>query len=217
MTIFLIANIGRLIISIVLQLREVVQYVIGLTIGVVLVLLLLRFLTDVFKLNPFGKIYQYLRRPTDEMIYRMRGSRFYFPLKRSLGFDPSMIMVLIALAITWYVVYIVISNLFIILQGVGSSLISFGSEEIFSGVRYLIGSLLLAVIFFLTSLMTIVFVNWIFGLLRRAAYWSMERLAPLLKVFEFGGAFAGWSFLFLWIALYFAQAAVIIIFFPQQG
>jgi hypothetical protein len=215
MTIFLIANIGRLIISFVLQMREVVQYVIGLTIGVVVTLLILRILTDVFKLNPFGRIYQNLRRPTDEMIYRMKGSRFYHPLKRSLGFDPSAIMVLIALAITWYVVYIVINNLFIILQGLGYSLISFGSGEIFSGVRYLIGALLLAVIFFLTSLMTIVFVNWIFGLLQRASYWAMERLAPLLRVFEFGGAFAGWSFIILWIALYFAQAAVIIIFFPQ--
>jgi hypothetical protein len=214
MTIFFIANIGRQLIDLVLRLREVVQYAIGLTIGVVVALLLIRFLTDLFKLNPFGRLYQNLRRPTDEMIHRMRGSRFYVPLKRSLGFDPSTIMVLIALAITWYVVYIVVNNLFFILEGLGSSLIAFGAGRIFPGARYLIGVLLLAVIFFLTSLMTIVFVNWIFGLLRRASHWAMGRLAPLLRVFEFGGAFAGWSFVILWIALSFAQVAVMVVFFP---
>ncbi|MCI0661302.1 MAG: hypothetical protein L0220_09540, partial [Acidobacteria bacterium] len=118
----------------------------------------------------------------------------------------------IALAITWYVVYVVISNLFQIIQIFGVSLITFGEGRIFTGSRYLIGALLLAVIFFLMALMTIVFVNWIFGLLRRASYWAMERLAPLLRIFEFGGVFAGWSFIILWIALTFAAMAVQAIF-----
>lgn len=63
------------------------------------------------------------------------------------------------------------------------------------------------------ALMTIVFVNWIFGLFRRLAYWSLSRLTPLLRVFEFGGAFAGWSFIILWIALSFATVAVQGVFF----
>lgn len=214
MTTLLTAEIGRLLISMVQSLQGIVQLAIGLTIGVVVALLLIRLLTDLLKLNPFGRFYHTVRRPTDEFIHRMRTSQFYYPLKRSLGFDPSMIMILIALAITWYVVYVVINYLFQILQILALSLIGFSDGSIFAASRYLIAAVLLAVIFFLMALMTIVFVNWIFGLLRRASYWAMERLAPLLRVFEFGGVFAGWSFIILWIALTFAAMAVQAIILP---
>lgn len=213
MTIFSLVNIGSFIIDMVEKMRPIVQNAIGLTVAVVVAFLLVRILTDVLKLNPFGRIYQNARRPSDEMIYRMRSSPFYHPLKRAFGFDPSIIMVMIALAIVWYVVYVVINNLFFILQNFGSSLILFGNGLVLSGASRLIGTLLLGAIFFLMALMTIVFVNWIFGLLQRAALWSMGRLAPLLRVFDFGGAFAGWSFVILWIALYFAAIAVTTIFF----
>jgi hypothetical protein len=212
MTILLAFQIGRMIFSTVDIMREIVQLVIGITIGLVIALLIIRFLTDLFKLSPFGRIYQSVRRPTDELYHRMRTSHFYYPLRRSFGFDPTIIMILIALAISWYVVYIVSNYLFRILTGLGDSLDLLGTGEIFGGARILIGSFLLAVIFFLMTLMTIVFVNWLFGLMRRAAFWSMERLTPLLKIFEFGGVLAGFSFIILWIALIFAAAAVEAIF-----
>jgi hypothetical protein len=212
MTILLILQIGETILSAVGIMREIVQLVIGITIGLVIALLIIRFLTDLFKLSPFGRIYQSVRRPTDELYHRMRTSHFYYPLKRSFGFDPTVIMILFALAISWYVVYIVSNYLFQILTGLGDSLDSFGNGYIFSGARILIGISLLAVIFFLMTLMTIVFVNWLFGLMRRAAFWSMERLAPLLRIFEFGGVLAGFSFIILWFALFFAAAAVQAIF-----
>jgi hypothetical protein len=212
MAIFLGFQIGRVIISTVDILREIVQLGIGITIGLVIALLVIRLLTDVFKLSPFGRIYQIVRRPTDELYHRMRASHFYYPLRRSFGFDPTVLMILIALAIAWYVIYIVSNYLFQILTSMGISLISFGNGDVFSGARIMIGASLLAVIFFLMTLMTIVFVNWIFGLMRRAALWSMERLSPLLKIFEFGGTLAGFSFIILWIALIFAAAAVQAIF-----
>ena len=93
------------------------------------------------------------------------------------------------------------------------TLTEFGAGAIFSGVRYLIGSAILAVIFFLMGMMTIVFVNWLFGLLHNIAWWSLNRLTPLLNIFEFGGACAGWSFMILWIALSFAATAVEAVFF----
>ncbi len=215
MTIFLITNVGRLIVDMVGRLRDFVQVAIGVTIAIVVVFLILRVLTDLLKLNPFGRIYHTLRRPSDELIYRMRSSRFYHPLKKSLGFDPSILMVLVSLAILWYVVSSMIYNLLSVMEYLGLSLIFFGTGSIFKGARFLIGSLLLAAIFFLMSLMTIVFVNWIFGLLKRASYWAMERLAPMLKIFEFGGIFTGWSFVILWIALSFAAFAVTAVFFTS--
>lgn len=212
MAIFLGVQIGRELISSITTLQEIVNLVVRVTIALVVVLLVIRILTDVFKMNPFGSIYHNLRRPTDEIYQRMRTSNFYYPLKRSFGFDPTIIMILIALAISWYVIYIVSGYLFQIMTGMGFSLISFGNGQILLGARILIGTVLLAVIFFLMTLMTIVFVNWLFGLMRRASYWSMERLSPLLKLFEFGGMLSGFSFIILWIALIFAAAAVQAIF-----
>jgi hypothetical protein len=213
MMILTLLNIGEMIRNMAGQLRDIINLLIGLTIALVVALLLIRILADILKLNPFGRIYQSARRPTDELFYRMRTSRFFFPLKRAFGFDPTVVMVLVALAITLYVIYYVSSNFLIIIDGLGRSLISFGDGYLFTGASYLIGTILLTLILFLMSLMTIVFVNWIFGLLRRGAFWSMERLAPLLRIFEFGGIFTGWSFLILWLALNFSQLAVMAIFF----
>ncbi len=209
----LIDDTGRLLIEGVDSLQRLVRLGIGVTIAVILGLLLFRYIPSILKLNPFGRTSQAFHRPTNEMIYHMRRSRFYSPLRRTLGFDPSVLMVLIALAILWYVLTGVLQNLFFIIQGIGLTLTEFGAGAIFSGVRYLIGSAILAVIFFLMGMMTIVFVNWLFGLLHNIAGWSLNRLAPLLNIFEFGGAFAGWSFMILWIALSFAATAVEAVFF----
>src|SRR5262245_57290012 len=112
MGIFLGIQIGRGIISAVSTMRDIVQLVIGITIALVIALLAVRILTDVIKINPFGKVYHSLRRPTDELYQRMRTSNFYYPLRRSFGFDPTIIMILIALAVSWYVIYIVSNYLF---------------------------------------------------------------------------------------------------------
>jgi len=208
-----ISDTGQILIESISQLQRFIELSIGVTIAVILGLLLLRYLPELLKLNPFGSAYQTMRRPTDELIYHMRQSRFYQPLRRTFGFDPSLLMVLIALAILWYVVNGVLQNLFFIMRGLGWSLLQFGMGNIFTGVRYLIGALLLSALFFLMALMTIVFVNWIFGLLRRQAWWSLDRLNPLLRLFEFGGAFTGWSFMILWFAITFAALAVQAVFF----
>jgi hypothetical protein len=193
--------------------RGLMHLIVGITIALIIGMLIIRFLTDALKMSPFGRVYQSVRRPTDELYRRMRTSNIYYPLRRSLGFDPTVIMILFALAISWYVIYLVSDYLFQIVLGMGASLTSFVRGEVFSGARILIGTILLGVIFFLMTMMTIVFVNWLFGLMRRSAYWSMERLAPLLKIFEFGGVLAGFSFIILWIALVFAARAVTAIFF----
>jgi len=207
--------IGRFIVGIALMIQFVSWYIYGGIIAAIVILVLLRFITDAFHLSPFGRFSYYARRPADRLLYNMRSSRFYFPLKRALGFDPAVLMLLIATAILCYVVSIVIGYLVTVLGGLGNSLIAFGDGAIFAGMRFLIGTLLLAAIFYLLVLMTIVFVNWIFGLLGRASYLALERIGPLLRIFEFGGIFTGWSFLILWIALTFAAAAVQLIFFPR--
>ncbi len=189
-----------------------ITYVFGAIIAFVVVALLLRFLTDALQLSPFGRFAYYATRPANEMLRNMRQSRFYFPLKRAFGFDPAIIMLLIATAILCYVANTVMSYLITVLMGLGNALIAFSNGQPFTGARYLIGSLLLAAVFYLMALMTMVFIHWLFGLLTRAAYRALERIGPLLSLFEFRGLLAGWSFLILWITLSIAAIAIQIIF-----
>lgn len=185
-------------------------------IGVVLAVAL-KLVTDALKLNPFGRVAYYANRPGNTLIRHMRDSRFFFPLRRALGFDPAILMVFVAAALLCYVAYVVVGYLVTVLWGVSYTLVAFGGGEVFSAGRYLIGTALLAAIFFLLALMTIVFVNSIFGLLARPAFYASRRIAPLLSLFEFGGVFTGWSFLILFIALTFAAQAVQILFFSNLG
>jgi hypothetical protein len=214
MNLFLLATAGEAIGELVDSLQRIISLAINVTIAIAVALLLVRWLIDAANLNPFGRVAHFLRKPTNEMIYRARSSQFYLPLKRAFGFDPAIIMILIALAILWVLANGVFTNLFTLMLCSGRSVDAFSYGSLFLGARYLIGTILLAAIFFLLTLMTIIFVNWIFGFLNSAAYWALGRIGPLLRIFEFGGIFAGWSFLILWIVLsWFAAPAVYWVFF----
>lgn len=188
------------------------SYIFGAIILAVVIVILLRVIADALKLNPFGKFAYYATRPANALIGNMQQSRFYYPLKRAFGFDPAVLMILIATAILGYVVYTMIGYVNVLLIGTGNSLLAFGQGQPLTAGKYALGTLLIAAIFFLLSLMLIIFVNSLFGMLRKAAGMSYRRIAPLLQIFEFGGMFAGWSFMILWIALTFAAQAVIMIF-----
>jgi hypothetical protein len=206
-------SLGDMLITLAGWISWIAGYLINITVGALVVLLLLRWVNDAMGSNPFGRLSYYLRKPTNDLVYYVRSSQFYFPLKQALRFDPTYLLVLIAVAIVWYVTLSVIGYLTTVLGGLGESLNSLAAGNVARGVKTLIGVSLLAVIFFLMTLMTIVFINWISGRFNRAAYWSMHRISPLLRVFEFGGAFAGFSFLILWLVLSFAASAVRAVFF----
>jgi hypothetical protein len=206
-------SIGNLLILLAEWISMIARLVVYITVSIVVVLLLIRWLTDLLDLNPFGRLSYYLRKPTNDMIYYVRSSQFYYPLKQALRFDPTILMVLIAMAIILYVALGIIGYFNTILFGFGSSINLLADGSINRGIFRLIGTLLLTVIFFLMTLMTIVFINWISGRFNRAAYWSLHRISPLLKIFEFGGVFAGFSFLILYFVLSLAASAVSSVFF----
>ena len=187
-------------------------YVFVAVIVAVVVVVLLKVLVDLLKLSPFGRFAYHATRPANAMIRHMRDSRFYYPLRRALNFDPAILMILVSAAILCYVVYVVIEYLTTFLWGVADTFVAFGSGLWGRGAWHLIGTILIGVIFYLLALMLIVFVNSLFGLMRRAAFFANKRIRPLLQIFEFGGIFTGWSFLILWIALTFAAVAVRTIF-----
>jgi hypothetical protein len=206
-------SLGDMLITLAGWISQIARLLINITVGALVILLILRWVTDALGANPFGRLSYYLRKPTNDLVYYVRNSQFYFPLKQALKFDPTYLMVLIAVAIVWYVALNVITYLTTVLAGLGESLNMLASGNITRGIYTLIGVSLLAAIFFLMTLMTIVFINWISGRFNRAAYWSMHRISPLLRVFEFGGALAGFSFVILWIVLSLAASAVGAVFF----
>jgi len=206
-------SLGDMLITLADWIGRIAGYLISITVGAVVILLLLRWLNDAMGANPFGRLSYYLRKPTNDLVYYVRSSQFYFPLKQALKIDPTYLMVLIAMAIVWYVALSVIGYLNTVLAGLGQSLNMLAAGNVTRGVYTLIGTALLAAIFFLMTLMTVVFINWISGRFNRAAYWAMHRISPLLRIFEFGGAFAGFSFLILWLVLSLAASAVRVVFF----
>jgi hypothetical protein len=206
-------SLGDMLIILADWISRIARLLINITVGAVVIFLALRWLNDVLVANPFGRLSYYLRKPTNDLVYYVRSSQFYFPLKQALRFDPTYLLVLIAVAIVWYVALSVIGYLNTVLGGLGTSLKFLAAGDVARGVYTLIGTSLLAVIFFLMTLMTIVFINWISGRFNRAAYWSMHRISPLPRIFEFGGAFAGFSFLILWLVLSLAASAVGAVFF----
>jgi hypothetical protein len=206
-------SLGDMLIILAGWISLIMGYLINITVGAVVILLLLRWVNDALGSNPFGRLSYYLRKPTNDLVYYVRSSQFYFPLKQALKIDPTYLLVLIAVAIVWYVALSVIGYLNTVLYGLGTSLNQLAAGAVARGVYTLIGTALLAVIFFLMTLMTIVFINWISGRFNRSAYWAMHRISPLLRIFEFGGAFAGFSFLILWLVLSLAAGAVRAVFF----
>jgi hypothetical protein len=158
-------------------------YLFGLVIVAVVVVLLLRVAADAFKLNPFGKFAYYGTRPANQMIGQMRTSQFYYPLKRALGFDPAILMIFFATVILCY-------------------------GDVVGMLRYVVGTVLLMVVFFFLFLMTVIFINSIFGLLRKWVGFAYRRIGPLLQIFEQRLPFPGLGFLILWIVLTFVAMAV---------
>ena len=206
-------SLGDMLIILANQISYIARILVNITVGALVIFLLLRWITDAMDANPFGRLAYYLRKPTNDLVYYVRSSQFYFPLKQALRFDPTVLMVLIAVAIVWYVALGIIGYFNTVLFGLGSSIKFLAAGDVARGVSRLIGTLLLAVIFFLMTLMTIVFINWISGRFNRAAYWSMHRISPLLRIFEFGGRLAGFSFLILYLVLSLAASAVGAVFF----
>ena len=206
-------SLGDMLIILADWISRIARLLINITVGALVVFLLLRWVSDALGANPFGRLSYYLRKPTNDLVYYVRSSQFFFPLKQALRIDPTYLMVLIAVAIVWYVVWSVIGYLNTVLNNLGLSLNLLAAGNVARGVFAMIGAVLLAAIFFLMTLMTVVFINWISGRFNRAAYWSMSRISPLLRIFEFGGALAGFSFLILWLVLSLAASAVTAVFF----
>ena len=147
-------SLGSLVVKLARFINEAGVYIFGAIILAIVLVILLRVMADALKLNPFGKFAYYTTRPANNLIGNMRQSRFYYPLKRAFGFDPAILMILIATAILGYVVYTMIGYVSVFLIGTGNTLLAVGLGQPLTAGSYLLGSLLIVAIFFLLSLLT---------------------------------------------------------------
>lgn len=218
MQLFLQASAGLLLGRVAETISFFARWAVNLAFVIVVALLLIRWLMDALQVSPFGRVVYYLRRPTDGLIGHVRNSRFYYPLRQALKFNPAILMAVIAMVILWYIVLTPIGNLVTILGALGLSLDAFGDGRFFSGLQFLIGVLLMSLICFLLALMTLIFINWLSGWFEQASFWALQRIGPMLRYIESKGNYAEWSFLILWLALYLAAILVQIAFFRNlQG
>jgi hypothetical protein len=204
---------GDLFVTLAAWLALVTDYVIQIALVIVIALLVIRFIVDRLDLNPFGRLAYYARRPTNKWFYEIKNSQFYQPLKQAFGFDPLWLLLLVAFALLFYLLRSMVQDVAILLQALGITLRSFGAGETLLGARALLGTVLLALIYFLMLLMTILVINSWFGLFDRAAFWAGRRIYPILYSFDSSGRLGPLVFLLMFFLLGIAAAAVQSTFF----
>jgi hypothetical protein len=204
---------GDLFVTLAAWLALVTDYVIQIALVIVIALLVIRFIVDRLDLNPFGRLAYYARRPTNKWFYEIKNSQFYQPLKHAFGFDPLWLLLLVAFALLFYLLRSMVQDVAILLQALGITLRSFGAGETLLGARALLGTVLLALIYFLMLLMTILVINSWFGLFDRAAFWAGRRIYPILYSFDSSGRLGPLVFLLMFFLLGIAAAAVQSTFF----
>src|SRR5262249_13793161 len=115
-------SLGDMLIILADWISRIARLLINITVGALVIFLALRWVNDVLVSIPFGSLSYYLRKPTNDLVYYVRSSQFYIPLKQAPRFDPTYLLVLIAMAIVWYVALSIIDYLNIVLRGFGGSL-----------------------------------------------------------------------------------------------
>src|SRR5262249_31935745 len=128
-------SLGDMLIILAGWISWIAGYIINITVGALVILLLLRWVNDAMGSNPFGRLSYYLRIPPNDLVYSVLISQFYFPLKQALRFDPTSLLVLIAVAIVYYVALSVIGYFTTVLGGLGESLNSLAAGNVARGVK----------------------------------------------------------------------------------
>lgn len=194
-------------------LNDISQTAIYIGLAIALTLLLLRFLMDRLDFSPFSRFAYYARRPTEKWFYEIKNSQLYRPIRQALGFDPAYLLLLLAFVLLFYLLNNLVSFLIALIGYLSGTLKAFGMGETVAGGRFLLGTLLLATIYFLMALMTILVIHSWFGLFDRPAYWAGRRIYPLLNSLDSSGRLGPLLFILVFILLSFVASAVQSIFF----
>ncbi len=199
---------GEVVGSVAAWLQLITWYAANLALALALILLLIRFLSDRYDLNPFGRAIYYARRITDRWFYGIKNSQLYYPIRKAVSFDPVWVLLLIAFVMLFFLLRNLMDDLIALLMCISITLMRFGAGNPGAGGKALLGTVLLGLIYFLMGLMTILVINSWFGLFERWAYWAGRRIYPLLRSLDPGGRLGPWAFLLAFFLLSIVAAAV---------
>ena len=182
-----------------------------------LLLIAIRYLTDRFKVNPFGRLPFYLRRPTDHWYHHVRQSPLYYSFKKALQFEPVWLIMVLGLLLIFLLLPGAFALVAGMLQAIGLTLINFGANRFGAGLLALIGTICLAGIYFLILQMTVLVVNFFFGILQHQAQAAGRIIYPLINPlvlrFDRTGQLFPLFFLLLSFLLQFVASLIRRIFF----
>ncbi|MGH9802008.1 MAG: hypothetical protein ACRD82_16725, partial [Blastocatellia bacterium] len=97
MEFLLLASAGLPLVRMVDTINYFARLAINVVVGVIAVLLIIRWLMDAFDVSPFGRIVYYLRQPTDKLVAHAHGTRFFYPMRQALKFNPAILIALIGI------------------------------------------------------------------------------------------------------------------------
>ncbi len=149
---------------------------------VVLLLVIARYLTDRFNVNPFGRVPFYLRRPTDGWFYHLKHSQLYFAAKKAFGFDPIWLLMGAGVVLVYLMLPSLIGPIIGMLQAISTTLSHFGAGRVRAGIAALVGTVLLTCIYSLLLMMLVMVVNFFFGILARPAQRAGTFIYPLINL-----------------------------------
>lgn len=156
---------------------------------IVLGLIVVRYCTDRFNVNPFGRAAFYLRRPTDRWYSHVKRSSLYYPFRKALQREPVWLMMVLGLLL----VFLMLPGLFSIIAGmlhaVGMTFFRFGNGQFGAGLLALVGTALLCFLYFVMLLLSVLVLHFFFGLLAKQAEWAGRRINPLIFRIDPSGRF----------------------------
>ena len=136
----------------------------------------------------------------------------YYAFKKALQFEPVWLMMVLGLLLCYLLLPGAISLVAGFMQAVGTTLLNFGEGRVSAGVSALIGTVLLAVIYYLMLLMTVLVIHFFFGILQRQAERAGRLIYPLINLaldrFDRSGRFFPLFFLLLSFLLQFAASLI---------
>jgi hypothetical protein len=179
----------------------------------VIVLLLIRFIVEQFKLSPFGRVAFYATRPTDTWFRQAKSSQIYYAMKRALPFDPIWLLLLLGFAFFFYLLYMLAIDVALFLSALSSTFAYFANGRVGAGLQATLGTVLLFFLYFAMALMTILVINSFFGLFQRPARWAGNYIYPMISSFDRTGTLAPLIFILAFWLLGALASAVRIAFF----
>jgi hypothetical protein len=176
----LLSKLGTWISQAVIWLVLYSQTIINWVCLILLLLIVVRYLTDRFNVNPFGRLPFYLRRPTDRWFYYVKQSSIYPAARRAFQFDPIWLLMLVGVLLLYLILPGVVFPVIGTLQAIAATFLRFGVGNVSGGISALLGTVALIGVYSLMVMMAILVLNSFFGVLEPQARQAQKIIYPII-------------------------------------